>query len=497
MRADLTAARSTVEGDWTASATKGALDLAPARGAWSIAFSGATGWVVTREVLWVGTDPNARLLAPDQPTPRNETITWGNGTLSGFKAGEDPRILLLAEGGGTLGGSGSAGQTFDALPKVAHYAAASDTRGADDAFLFEAQVGWLAARGLPAAGAQGGLTLFFADADAQLVQGEEARTLETRPRSQPESGPGGLATGVRDTYSFYVVRLSDAHLVGDAGGSSILAPEAAVHVEGAWSAARAHGYVVVDGERHEVRGETVRIDGALDATMHRGEAAPLGALSEAPTSQLDGRADRLTIGGAAVEARPVAAAMRSPAAAATGIGLAVVLLGWLLYTRLERSTLLRNPNRARVYHLIRGRAGLSLADLVRETGMPQVVVRHHLRILEQHRYVAVRGEGRTRLWLALDGSVDPAQAGALVTLKDETRRAVAQALGPGPRSQREIAQATGLSQRLVSYHLARLEEGGLVVSEGSMPRRYRLADAARDLVGAQTGATTTDGGASA
>jgi predicted transcriptional regulator len=69
---------------------------------------------------------------------------------------------------------------------------------------------------------------------------------------------------------------------------------------------------------------------------------------------------------------------------------------------------------------------------------------------------------------------------AEVALKDATRRRVLDAArGEMGATQAEIADETRLSQRLVSYHLARLEAVGLVQGDGGRPQRFRAAEETR------------------
>jgi predicted transcriptional regulator len=129
-----------------------------------------------------------------------------------------------------------------------------------------------------------------------------------------------------------------------------------------------------------------------------------------------------------------------------------------------------------VYEAIRARPVRTVAELTRDTALNEIVVRHHVRMLEQHRLVARRPMGRFRAYVAVDGSAGPLPPEAL---RDETRRAIAQLLAesPLPLTQKSIAQRCGVSTRLVSYHLARLERDGLAAGNGTTPRLYRAAGA--------------------
>lgn len=97
-------------------------------------------------------------------------------------------------------------------------------------------------------------------------------------------------------------------------------------------------------------------------------------------------------------------------------------------------------------------------------------------MLAAHRLITTRrAEGRLNHY-PTESPPDPARIGEGLALRSEARRRLVRLVEERPgQTQRELADATGLSQRLVSYHLARLEEKGLIAWEGANPRRYKPA----------------------
>jgi len=88
-----------------------------------------------------------------------------------------------------------------------------------------------------------------------------------------------------------------------------------------------------------------------------------------------------------------------------------------------------------------------------------------------------------------------AWAPTLRALGNEERLLIALWLADGVRSVRELEQATGLSQSLVSYHLRELREAGLVTASAEgRSNRYRLCgsdlDQVASLIGTLDGAAT-------
>jgi predicted transcriptional regulator len=110
----------------------------------------------------------------------------------------------------------------------------------------------------------------------------------------------------------------------------------------------------------------------------------------------------------------------------------------------------------------------------REMGVGRGVLQHHLRILETHRLVVARAVGRVRTYYPSGGPPDAETARVDAALKDATRARVLREIRASPQglTQRELVERTGLSQRLVSYHLARLLAVGLVQGREGRPRRF-------------------------
>jgi len=81
-----------------------------------------------------------------------------------------------------------------------------------------------------------------------------------------------------------------------------------------------------------------------------------------------------------------------------------------------------------------------------------------------------------------------AWAPTLRALGNEERLLIALWLADGVRSVRELEQATGLSQSLVSYHLRELREAGLVTASAEgRSNRYRLCGSDLDQVASLIG----------
>lgn len=486
-----------VRGDLTIVAEEGGFDLSrvlleaqPVNLTWKE----ARGFFVTDVRQYVG--PTGTFVGglPGQEGTTREDVQFGEGGFANLTCADSCKAFLFAWEGGpaTLELRGRADGPWREVAQDTSYWVGWAEPGVEDAFYYGVPAGWhnFSATAAPDAtaldgmsvAAHGRLGIILWNVTGERLSAAGSERFETGTRAEPTTGPGGVVTGSRSVNRFLVLEMADASL-SLAPGAPVVAhvPSAQARFDGSLAAAAAHGELRVDGQRVEARGESVRIDGALDlalAFVPRSEIQGSPLATRALEAGIEGEASQVLVGDAVV-ARDSSRA----AGIAAGAGLlALLALVWAylkwggiqLYTRIEAVTVLQNPNRRRIYDHLCASPGRSIAEIVRETGISQVVVRHHLRMLEVHAYVVQRGRGKLKVYFPNDGRLGQAAASGWIALKDDTRRAIAGCIArsSAPLSQKEIAEATGVSQRLVSYHLAKLEAEGLVRLEGSMPRRY-------------------------
>lgn len=129
-----------------------------------------------------------------------------------------------------------------------------------------------------------------------------------------------------------------------------------------------------------------------------------------------------------------------------------------LYTRLAPSRLLDQEKRESLHRLIGAHPGIHYSDLKRRTGLPAGVLVHHLRTLERHGLIVSRRDGAFRRF-APAAAPFPAPAPAPIT---PMQRRVLDLLAGAPRTQRQIAEALGLSQQGANRHVKTLERRGLL-----------------------------------
>lgn len=468
-----------LRGRVTFTTEEGGLDLAEAvlRGeAVDLAWTRATGTLVVKPWRAV-TDPTGKSYSVSQAS-QGAPISWGPGSLRGAACAGACDILLV----GDVGIRGGVDGPLAWLPvRSAHW---GGTNGTGSAFFRNFTVGSFGASSDPDEDAtrlwdaeafgSGTLTLFVKRATLNVRFQDGGRdTLDARERNATLAEAG--LTRVEEVEERYaVLRLEGASFAAPPGGTArFLAESPSVLFEGALHADAASGRVTHAGVARDFTDAPLVVEGrvALEPSVSPRPDDAVATLLERPTlrATLGGEADRVTVGGVPVGGAPLASVGR--AAGVTGLALLlVVLLLAPLYSRISRGRALVNENRARLHGLIRDEPGVTAAELTRRVGLARMVVRHHLQLLEAHGLVTRRRDGRRQRYF-IQGTDEDAPRFVLAT---DGRRRVFDALvrADAPLTQRDLTERTGLSQRLVSYHLARLEEAGGVMADAATPRRY-------------------------
>ena len=154
---------------------------------------------------------------------------------------------------------------------------------------------------------------------------------------------------------------------------------------------------------------------------------------------------------------------------------------FLLHTRIAAPEALAHETRAKLHAYLAAHPGASRRELCDALQTHPMTLVHHLHVLGSLGIVMARREGREVLY-----HVATAPPRTHPSLRAEPRRLIAGLLAQRPHTQREISTATGLSQRLVAYHLARMD--AVVEGSNGRPRRYTL----RGPLGAAAAAVAAD-----
>lgn len=465
------------------------LDLAPAASAngtilsWSV----ASGHVVEKVRTELRASVGAASVRPDDA--RVEPVRFSEGTLGGLACRPGCVLALFTEGveGASLGVEGDVDATLTWLREPRVFLAGFPNQS--ESFVRVADASWTQ---LPATDAKAGprVGLFLWNVTGEVRTAEGATRVDTGVFRRP-MGHDALAEEV--TTRFMVLELEAPRILARISGATLYAAEPGLRLDGVLSG-RAQGALEVDGRRVEVE-RSVRLEGRL-LLLPRGDAETLprldvpDPLSKGGTTLLvSGEAERVQVDGRTVTAPASTAARAGVGALALLLLVAVALwsakplLFTPFYTRVDPARLLENPTRARLCALVAASPGLTAADLVRGTGHARVVVEHHLRALVAHGYLTARRGRRRIAYFPVDQAPDAVQHARADVLADATRRGIARLLlEERGWTQKEIALREDLRERLVSYHLGRLESAGLARAEGGMPRAWGGTDALREAL---------------
>lgn len=427
--------------------------------------------------------------------PVNRTITTGPSSLEILECGPSCDVLLIQRPGSSLDLRGSLNHWLDWTDD--HRAVAWSYNGTDQEgveLVFYQPIGagsmpFTPTRGVDTeetafdhgvASAEGSFLLFLDNLTAQAV-GERAEPLNALDRDEPLHPTLGIAPITRHTSTYVALELVGARFVSALSDRVVVyGGDPQVELDGVLRAPRAYGAVLVEGERIVYDGEAAQITGALSiapkvgVTSIAGQTPPSPLRDDTLEASLRGDATEVRVGSSSA-APSVRTAGKAAALPAGLLALALLILRivWFpLYTRLDRSGVASNPTRVRIREALATDPGLTAVGLSRRLGVARAVVTHHLGMLEAHRFVVARRSSWERRYYVTEMAPNEEAFLNGAILSDDTRRSIATAVARGVATQSEIAAATGLAQRLVSYHLAKLEKAGLVQGLDGRPRRF-------------------------
>lgn len=152
-----------------------------------------------------------------------------------------------------------------------------------------------------------------------------------------------------------------------------------------------------------------------------------------------------------------------------------------LFSRIAKSDLLENKLRADIFELIKANPGINVSEVSRRLDVAWGTATHHLQKLRQERLVAIRVVSHQKCYFQNGGSYTPQEMDVVSATKNDTARRIASFLvANGATNHGDLAVSLGLSPALVSFHLHKLVEAG-VVARHKDGRRTILTPLATDL----------------
>jgi len=134
---------------------------------------------------------------------------------------------------------------------------------------------------------------------------------------------------------------------------------------------------------------------------------------------------------------------------------------------------LSNPNRQRLLDIISKKDYVSTTELLSESNLAWGTLLYHLDILMRASLVGSSLAGKKRVYFRRRGPA-PNQLSLEVLVSPNLGRIINALLERAGRCQQEFQAATGLSQRMCSYYLQKLQERGFITREADGNRaRYR------------------------
>jgi predicted transcriptional regulator len=145
-----------------------------------------------------------------------------------------------------------------------------------------------------------------------------------------------------------------------------------------------------------------------------------------------------------------------------------------LYAKISRAEVFENAVRERIFQAIRDHPGLSASDLAQRAGVAWGTTIYHLDVLEQTRMVTSLREGRHRRYFENGAQLSAAKE-TVAILQNPVTAQIAQTVQTMPGlTQKDLAQATGLTPQALHWHLLRLVKTGVVRKqrEGRVVRHF-------------------------
>ena len=142
---------------------------------------------------------------------------------------------------------------------------------------------------------------------------------------------------------------------------------------------------------------------------------------------------------------------------------------------LERGELFDNELRERIMDMLAQSPGSYLGKMGRELRVPTSTLKYHLNILRSFDMVTTVKKGRCRHYFPRRRRFTDHEKRMFAALEHAPTRRMVELIRQRPAvSQAGLVDMTGLSQSTVAWHLGKLEEMGLVLSERHGVKEYHL-----------------------
>ncbi len=166
----------------------------------------------------------------------------------------------------------------------------------------------------------------------------------------------------------------------------------------------------------------------------------------------------------------VAAASAGAAASASAGGWALWelarkygILGAAGFSRISNDKVLDHPLRAQIFDLVKENPGIHASHIAREVGGGWGTVTHHLDKLQKAGMLTTRRVNNQKCFFEQGGQVSRQDMAVASALKGDTAAQITAFVQAHPMSsQKDVAEALGISAALASFHVKKLENLGVL-----------------------------------
>ena len=133
------------------------------------------------------------------------------------------------------------------------------------------------------------------------------------------------------------------------------------------------------------------------------------------------------------------------------------------FSRIQDDAILDHPLRSEIFTTIRENPGIHASQLAREVDSGWGTVTHHLDKLTKASMVTTRRVNNQKCYFEQGGKVGRAEMEIASAVKGDTAGLIAQFVSHNPMtSQKQMAEAIGISPALASFHVKKLENLGVL-----------------------------------
>lgn len=332
-------------------------------------------------------------------------------------------------------------------------------------------------------GAEGDFALFVGPADFTIAgtggEGDSFSSGDFRTETSP--------TTYKETRVYHVVYFEAGALTLQAADAVAWLDQPTFTFDGTMTSTSATGTIDVDGRHYPLEAVPVTVGGDLvfaprpigqatpveEESRHVGTSTPSGGQYRASSSDVEGEVTVLAIGGEL----PIPSQADLTVVATVGVltlAGAVVLLTpkgqWValsllapLYAKTDRSRLLDNESRDRIFQVIRSNPGINLSQIHRIADLGWGVTVYHLKMMEKNGLVFAETGPRDKCFFENEPRFRSLRSAIAALANKEPAQKIAHVVATHPGlTQREVVEQTGLTQRVVSYYVSRLAKQGLL-----------------------------------